>query len=99
MVNKDRATGEIEVEVQSLTILNSARPMPFNLDDPAVSEDLRLKYRYLEMRRSGLVDNLRLRHRLTKIVRDALDGPLKEALSLLAEPGADGYRIALDGEL
>ena len=74
MVNQDRATGEIEVEVQSLTILNAARPMPFNLDDPAVSEDLRLKYRYLDMRRSGLVDNLRLRHRLTKIVRDVLDG-------------------------
>jgi aspartyl-tRNA synthetase len=73
MVNKDRATGGIEVEVQSLTILNTARPMPFNLEDSAVSEDLRLKYRYLDMRRSGLVNNLRLRHRLTKIVRDALD--------------------------
>ena len=74
MVNQDRATGGIEVEVQSLAILNSARPMPFNLEDSAVSEDLRLKYRYLDMRRSGLVNNLRLRHRLTKIVRDALDG-------------------------
>jgi aspartyl-tRNA synthetase len=74
MVNKDRATGAVEVEVQSLTILNTARPMPFNLEDRAVGEDLRLKYRYLDMRRSGLVNNLRLRHRLTKIVRDALDG-------------------------
>ena len=74
MVNKDRATGAVEVEVQSLTILNTARPMPFNLDDSAVGEDLRLKYRYLDMRRSGLVGNLRLRHRLTKIVRDILDG-------------------------
>ena len=74
MVNPDRATGQIEVNVGELSILNRAKPMPFHLEDPAVSEDLRLKYRYLDMRRSGILDNLRLRHRLTKIVRDNLDG-------------------------
>jgi aspartyl-tRNA synthetase len=73
MVNKDRRTGSIEVHVDRLAILNRSAPMPFHLEDPAVTEDLRLKYRYLDMRRSALVNNLRLRHRLTKIVRDVLD--------------------------
>ena len=48
--------------------------LPYNIDDPQTSEDLRLKYRYLEIRRSDLGENLRLRHRITKIVRD-LDDP------------------------
>ncbi len=68
MVNRQRPTGAIEVAVDGLEILNRAAPMPFNLEDPSVSEDLRLKYRYLDMRRSGLVSNLRLRHKITKVV-------------------------------
>ncbi len=94
MVNRDRATGEIEVEVKSLTILNSARPMPFNLEDPAVGEDLRLKYRYLDMRRSGLVANLRLRHRITKITRDALDdqGFVEVETPILSKSTPEGAR-------
>ncbi len=73
MVNAEMPTGEIEVEVTGLCIDNRSRPMPFHLDDPTVSEDLRLKYRYLDMRRSGLAENLRLRHRITKLVRDYFD--------------------------
>lgn len=94
MVNRDRATGGIEVEVKNLTILNSARPMPFNLDDPAVGEDLRLKYRYLDMRRSGLVSNLRLRHRITKIARDALDnqGFVEVETPILSKSTPEGAR-------
>ena len=73
MVNTKRATGAIEVEATSIEVLNAAKPMPYNLDDPAASEDIKLKYRYLDMRRSGLLDNLRLRHRITKVCRDVLD--------------------------
>mgnify|MGYP006287091311 CR=1 FL=1 len=74
MINADMTTGGVEVAIRDLTVENPARPMPFNLDDPAVSEDLRLKYRYLDLRRSGLGNNLRLRHRVAKVARDCLDG-------------------------
>jgi len=74
MVNRGRHTGAVEIDLESLTVLNRAAPMPFNLEDPSVSEDLRLKYRYLDMRRSALVSNLRLRHRITSVVREVLDG-------------------------
>ncbi|MBQ6471732.1 MAG: aspartate--tRNA ligase, partial [Victivallales bacterium] len=73
MVNAKRATGAIEVEATAIEVLNAAKPMPYNLDDPSANEDIKLKYRYLDMRRSGLLDNLRLRHRITKVCRDVLD--------------------------
>ncbi len=74
MINADMPTGEVEVGIHALTVENPARPMPFNLDDPAVSEDMRLKYRYLDLRRSKIGANLRLRHRVAKVARDCLDG-------------------------
>lgn len=72
-VNPDMSTGEIEIAVTALHVNNRSKPMPFHLDDPLVNEDLRLKYRYLDMRRSAILGNLTLRHRLTKAVRDYFD--------------------------
>ncbi len=94
MVNRSRHTGAIEVEVDSLTVLNRAAPMPFHLEDPSVSEDLRLKYRYLDMRRSALVPNLRLRHRITKVVRDVLDqrGFIEVETPILSKSTPEGAR-------
>jgi aspartyl-tRNA synthetase len=73
MVNAELATGKIEVAASEIVVLNRAAPMPFHLEDETVGEDLRLKYRYLDMRRSRLLRNLRLRHRVTKTARDYLD--------------------------
>ncbi len=73
MVNQTLPTGHIELLVDDLRLENRAAPMPFHLDDPAVGEELRLKYRYLDLRRSGLLPNLRLRHRLAKLARDYFD--------------------------
>ena len=73
MVNKNLNTGEIEVEVTGLHIENKCRPLPYQLNDPKTGEDLRLKYRYLEMRKSDLGSNLRLRHKVAKAVRDFFD--------------------------
>ena len=94
MVNAKRATGAIEVEASALEILNSAQPMPFHLEDPAASDDLKLKYRYLDMRRSGLINNLRLRHKITKVCRDYLDdnGFIEVETPILSKSTPEGAR-------
>jgi aspartyl-tRNA synthetase len=70
--NPKIATGDVEVHARGLLILNDARTPPFQLDatpDALASEDLRLKYRYLDLRRPQLQANLRLRHRVTSEIR------------------------------
>ena len=73
-------TGAVEVAVEALEVLSEARTPPFAVDagwrgeaDPEVSEELRLKYRYLDLRRKGMMDRLRLRHRVEKAIWDFLD--------------------------
>jgi aspartyl-tRNA synthetase len=74
-VNPDMATGQVEIYVSKLIVLNESAPLPFTLDDAAeASETLRLKYRYLDMRRPELQGNFILRHKVAKSVRDYLDG-------------------------
>jgi len=70
--NPKIATGDVEVHAKELSILNDARTPPFQLDasgDALASEDLRLKYRYLDLRRPQLQANLRLRHRVVNEIR------------------------------
>ena len=71
--NPKLATGEIEVVADELTILNRADVLPFPLDEESVSEDLRLEYRYLDLRRPEMVRNLTMRHKITKATRDYFD--------------------------
>lgn len=75
MENKNMPTGEIEVLVSDLEVLNKATPLPFSLheDQPSageVDEQLRLKHRYLELRRPKLQNNLRIRHEFLKSARE-----------------------------
>ena len=73
-VNPKIATGEVEVLVKRLVVLNEAQTPPFSIsDDGQVSEDVRLKYRYLDLRRTRLLDNMRLRHEVTLSVRRYFD--------------------------
>lgn len=73
MVNPKLATGEIEVMVHELNILSSAKTPPFVIDDHTdASEVLRLKYRYLDLRRPSIQRNLILRHELYQVVRKYL---------------------------
>jgi len=70
--NPKIATGDVEVHAQQVLILNDARTPPFQLDatgESLASEDLRLKFRYLDLRRTQLQANLRLRHRVTSEIR------------------------------
>jgi len=72
--NKELATGDVEVEALAVSILNRAQPPPFAVnDDSPVDEQLRLRYRYLDLRRGRMTRNLQLRHRITKAIRDFLD--------------------------
>ena len=73
-VNPKLPTGEIEVLVNTLTILNPSKPLPFMIEDETdVAESLRLKYRYLDLRRPSLQKVLITRHTITKTVRRFLD--------------------------
>jgi aspartyl-tRNA synthetase len=72
--NKELATGEIEVEARIVNILNRAQTPPFAVnEDTPVEEQLRLRYRYLDLRRARMAKNLQLRHRMAKAIRDFLD--------------------------
>ena len=76
MVNSRIPTGAIEVFANEIELLNASPTPPFPIDDEQgskVSEDLRLKYRYLDLRRPSLQQGLRLRHKMAKAVRDYLD--------------------------
>jgi aspartyl-tRNA synthetase len=74
LTNPNLKTGEIEVVAESLTILNEAKTTPFPIEnDTTTSEDLRLKYRYLDLRRPKLQENFRLRHKVNVVVRNVMD--------------------------
>jgi aspartyl-tRNA synthetase len=71
--NPDLATGAVEVVVSELTVLSEAAPLPLPVDDTVTSaDDLRLKYRYLDLRRTGPAAALRLRSRANQIAREVL---------------------------
>src|SRR6266542_2921998 len=71
--NPNMATGEVEVLASELKILNDAQTPPFEIDNCKAAEDLRLKYRYLDLRRPEMQRNFKLRHELALATRRALD--------------------------
>jgi aspartyl-tRNA synthetase len=76
MINPNLPTGEIEVLIEELRILNSSKTPPFELEDYRVdiSEALRLKYRYLDLRRPSVMKNILFRHRAAQVTRQFLNG-------------------------
>ncbi|MBR2515968.1 aspartate--tRNA ligase [Geobacillus sp.] len=73
-VNPNIVTGRIEIQAERIEIINEAKTPPFSIsDDTDAAEDVRLKYRYLDLRRPVMFQTLALRHKITKTVRDFLD--------------------------
>ncbi|RTR35425.1 aspartate--tRNA ligase [Robertmurraya yapensis] len=74
-INENLKTGKIEVKAKEVTIINEAKTPPFTITDKTdASEDVRLKYRYLDLRRPVMFETFKMRHQVTKVVRDFLDG-------------------------
>src|SRR6266705_2855001 len=92
--NSKLATGEIELIPSQLRILNRAADLPFPIDAEIHNEDLRLTYRYYDLRRPELSRNLRLRHRAAKATRDYLDsqGYIEIETPILSKSTPEGAR-------
>lgn len=95
MENLKLPTGEIEIEAKNVCILNQAKSLPFMIasDDP-IDEQTRLRYRYLDLRREKMRQNIELRHRMVKFIRDFLDerGFLEVETPILFKTTPEGAR-------
>ncbi|MCA1926465.1 MAG: aspartate--tRNA ligase [Thiobacillus sp.] len=92
--NANQRTGMIEVLAQAVEILNPSATPPFQIDDDNLSENIRLQYRYLDLRREPMQRNLKLRYRVSKIMRDYLDahGFLEVETPMLTRSTPEGAR-------
>jgi len=97
-VNPKHATGMVEMYPDEINILSKAITLPFVLEDDGVSEDVRLRYRYLDIRREKMLNNLKLRHEITTSIRNHLNGngffEVETPIMLKATPeGARDYLV------
>ncbi len=92
-INSELPTGEVELLATELTVLNKAKTPPFHHEENA-SEELRLRYRYLDLRREGMQSNLRLRHQVTRSLRAWLDeaGFIEMETPILTKTTPEGAR-------
>ena len=93
-VNPKMATGAIEIQVDELEIVSRSTPLPFQLDEEGVDETLRLRYRWLDLRRDRLHRNLTLRARLVSTIRQVMEsaGFLDLQTPILFKPTPEGAR-------
>lgn len=92
--NPEIASGKVELSIEKLKILSKCSPLPFELSAEDVNEDLRLKYRYIDLRRGRMQKNLELRHKAIKFMRDYLDkeGFLEITTPILTKSSPEGAR-------
>ena len=93
-VNPNLATGEVEVQVDELEVLSTSPPLPFQLDEEGVDETLRIRYRWLDLRRDKLQQNIRLRAQMIGIIRREMDnaGFVEIETPIMAKPTPEGAR-------
>ena len=93
-VNPGMATGEIEIQAEELEILSRSTPLPFQLDEEGVDETLRLRFRWLDLRRAKMQSNIRTRAKLISIIRSEMDseGFIDIETPIMAKPTPEGAR-------
>ncbi|MDZ5470860.1 aspartate--tRNA ligase (plasmid) [Bacillus sp. 31A1R] len=94
-VNESLKTGKVEIKAEKVTIINEAKTPPFVIADKTdVSEDVRLKYRYLDLRRPVMFETFKMRHQVTKVIRNFLDreGFLDVETPILTKSTPEGAR-------
>jgi aspartyl-tRNA synthetase len=93
-VNPELATGEVELQVDRLEILSRCPPLPFQLDEEGVDETLRIRYRWIDLRRERLQRNIRLRAKMISVIRREMDaaGFVEIETPILAKPTPEGAR-------
>jgi aspartyl-tRNA synthetase len=94
LVNPNLATGEVELRVETLDVVSTAPPLPFQLDEEGVDETLRLRYRWLDLRRDKLQRNIGLRAQMVSIIRRVMEeaGFLDIQTPILFKPTPEGAR-------
>ncbi len=93
-VNPNMPTGEVELQVNGLEILSTAPPLPFQLDEEGVDEQLRIRYRWLDLRRPKMQRNIRTRGRMVSIIRQEIEaaGFIDIETPIMAKPTPEGAR-------
>jgi aspartyl-tRNA synthetase len=93
-INPNLATGEVEVQVDELTILSTSTPLPFQLDDENVDDNVRMRYRWLDLRRDRLQRNIRLRGQMVGTIRRVMEdaGFVDIQTPILWKPTPEGAR-------
>ena len=93
-VNPELATGEVELQVDRLEIVSRCPPLPFQLDEEGVDETLRIRYRWIDLRRERLQRNIRMRAQMTGIIRREMDaaGFIEIETPIMAKPTPEGAR-------
>jgi aspartyl-tRNA synthetase len=93
-VNPKMATGEVEVQVEELTVVSTSTALPFQLDDENVDEALRMKYRWLDLRTEHMQRNIRTRAQLVRIIREEMEGEgfVDVETPILWKPTPEGAR-------
>jgi aspartyl-tRNA synthetase len=93
-VNPDLPTGEVELQVDVLEIVSRCPPLPFQLDEEGVDETLRIRYRWIDLRRGRLQRNIRMRAQMISIIRREMDaaGFVEIETPVMAKPTPEGAR-------
>jgi aspartyl-tRNA synthetase len=93
-VNPKMPTGEVELQVESLRIISTSTPLPFQLDEENVDEALRQKYRWIDLRRDDMQRNIRIRAQLVRIIREEMEaeGFVDIETPILWKPTPEGAR-------
>ncbi|HWH55730.1 MAG TPA: aspartate--tRNA ligase [Gaiellaceae bacterium] len=93
-INKNLPTGEVELQVDTLRVLSTSVPLPFQLDEEGVDETLRLRYRWLDLRRDTMQRNIRKRAQLVSIIRREMEaaGFVDIETPIMAKPTPEGAR-------